>query len=214
MAPRQSIRARAAKASKPSTTSTSTSAPIPISSAADDSAFSSIPTTKKDKQRIKHSLLLSKVKKSSASSGNKKRRRPNKQLVTTLESLADALPDDVGAAGGLAGNAGLGGEGEGVEVGQARVMRQKSLRSRPGAMKRKEKMEKVERERFGRNLARIQAGQVTQQDGAGGQEMAVEAGDGGGAVAAAGVAPTADRWAALRGFIQGTMEKKEEFRTG
>lgn len=65
----------------------------------------------------------------------------------------------------------------------------KSMKSRPGAMKRKEKIVKTECERFGKNLAIMQAGNV-----AGGEP---------------GKKPSS--WAALRGFIAGTMEQKEEF---
>ena len=74
-----------------------------------------------------------------------KRRRPNKKLVTTLESLGDAL-DGVIEDGGV---------GEKVKDGK---IRHKSLKSRPGATKRKEKLERMERERFGRNLAQLTAG--------------------------------------------------------
>ena len=80
-------------------------------------------------------------------------------------------------------------------VGQAKI-RQKSLRSRPGAMKRKEKLERVEKERFQKNMAQMIAGQ-----------KGADQGSSEGAVAA----PTSNRWAALRGFIEGTMEKNEAF---
>lgn len=68
----------------------------------------------------------------------------------------------------------------------------KSMKSRPGAMKRKEKVVKTECERFGKNLAIMQAGNVAGGD--------------------AGKGPSS--WAALRGFIAGTMEQKEEFVKG
>lgn len=112
------------------------------------SAFSS---TKRDKREIKRSTLLAKVQKSAKKP--LKRRRPSKKLVATLESLADALPDlgsedshlpaatkiDVGQAT--------------VNVGLSSSSRMKSLKSRPGAMKRKAKLERAERERFSKNLA-------------------------------------------------------------
>ena len=60
----------------------------------------------------------------------------------------------------------------------------KSMASKPGLIKRKEKIVRTECERFGKNLAIMNAG----------------GGSGGGGT-----------WAALRGFIEGTMEKKEEF---
>lgn len=67
----------------------------------------------------------------------------------------------------------------------------KSMKSRPGAMKRKEKVVRSECERFGKNLAIMQTGLVV----GGGEKK-------GGS------------WAALRGFIEGTMERKEEFVKG
>lgn len=133
-----------------------------------DSLF---PSSKKDKQKIKHSSFVSKIEKSSTKS--QKRRRPNKKLVANLESLADALSglDDAGADGK-------------VETGQAKIQR-KSLKSRPGAMKRKQKLEKIEKERFNQNL--VQLASASQ----------------GGAVQ--------DRWAALKSHVQSNMEVKPEF---
>ncbi|KAK3049335.1 hypothetical protein LTS18_012769, partial [Coniosporium uncinatum] len=121
---RTSIRAKAhpartSSAAKPRTT-------YPVSS---DDGFT---TTKKDKRIMKHSLLMSKVQKSQA---RPKRRRPNKKLVANLESLADALPD-ADANGGEGAGAGI--ESRDKVVDQATI-RQKSLKSRPGALKRREK---------------------------------------------------------------------------
>jgi hypothetical protein len=106
-----------------------------------------------------------------------KRRRPSKKLVTTLESLADALPD----------------AGESERIMDGAKIRHKSLKSRPGAMKRREKLDKMERERFGRNMAQLAAGSA-QVSGEEAQKAA-----------------TANRWAALRGFISQTLEQKPEF---
>jgi hypothetical protein len=61
----------------------------------------------------------------------------------------------------------------------------KSMKTRPGAMKRKEKLEKQERERFNQNLAQL-AGTS--------QGNAVQ-----------------DRWAALKNHVQSNMEIKPEF---
>lgn len=66
------------------------------------------------------------------------------------------------------------------------------MKSRPGAMKRKEKVVRNECERFGKNLAIMQTGLA-------------------GAVAGGELGKKPSSWAALRGFIEGTMEKKEEF---
>ncbi|KAH8723187.1 ribosome biogenesis protein SLX9-domain-containing protein [Phaeosphaeriaceae sp. PMI808] len=133
-----------------------------------ESAFAS---SKKDKQKIKHSSFVSKIEKASAKS--QKRRRPNKKLVANLESLADALSglEEPGANGQ-------------VEAGQARIQR-KSLKSRPGAMKKKEKLEKMEKERFNKNLVQLAS---TSHPGA-----------------------VQDRWAALKNHLQSTMEVKPEF---
>jgi hypothetical protein len=87
--------------------------------------------------------------------------------------LADALSglDDAGADGQ-------------IETGQAKIQR-KSLKSRPGAMKRKEKLEKMEKERFNQNLVQLAS---STQSGA-----------------------IKDRWAALKSHVQSTMEVKPEF---
>lgn len=119
-----------------------------------------------------------------------KRRRPNKKLVTTLESLGDVL-------GEL--ESGLGSKKEPGKFTQS------SLKSRPGALKRKEKLAHMERERFGKNMAQLVTGTETQSvgtiDGSADKKQQPP------------VNPTASRWAALRGFISQTMEQKEEFKT-
>jgi hypothetical protein len=133
-------------------------------------------SSKQDKRLIKHSAFVNRIEK--AHKKELKRRRPSKKLVTTLESLADALPD----AGDVV-----------KEIGDAKI-RHRSMKSRPGAMKTREKLEKMEKERFMKNMAQLAAG------GAGtmGEEEQKVA--------------TSNRWAALRGFISQTMEQKEEFR--
>ncbi|RAL63036.1 hypothetical protein DID88_004121 [Monilinia fructigena] len=82
--------------------------------------------SKKDKRTIKHSAFVNRIEKGNAKP--LKRRRPNKKLVTTLESLADALPDF---------------EGEGLE---RKSVEEKVGRSSTRAM---------ERERFGKNMAQL-----------------------------------------------------------
>lgn len=192
---RASLRAKASKSTSAS------NAPASDDAAATgpvvDTPFSSFRPTKKDKREIKHSLLMSKVQKSATS---KKKRRPNKQLVTTLESLADALPD-----AGDDDGADADGEDGAVEVGQAKI-KHKSLKSRPGALKRKEKLERMERERFEKNLALMSMGASQ-----GPQGKSQEDTDMGNAPPAA---PTANRWSALRNFIESTMEKKKDFVSG
>jgi len=99
--------------------------------------------------------------------------------VANLESLADALPDISEAKD----------EGSTTE-GLAKI-RYRSLNSKPRAMKRKEKIEQVERERFGKNLAQIM-GCASQPDNAKSSTIA-------------------DRWSALKLFVQSTTVVKPEF---
>ncbi|QSZ35384.1 hypothetical protein DSL72_008254 [Monilinia vaccinii-corymbosi] len=144
--------------------------------------------SKRDKRTIKHSAFVNRIEKANAKP--LKRRRPNKKLATTLQSLADALPDF---------------EGEGLEKvsrGEGGKIKHKSMKSRPGATKKREKLEAMERERFGKNMAQLAVVAEEKPKGATvveGQEVPATSG-------------TANRWAALRAFISQTMEQKEEFR--
>lgn len=115
--------------------------------------------------------------------------------MANLESLAEALPldgDETGAGGsrmqrGIALR-------EQANV-KANLIQRKSMKSRPGAMKRRERVDRSERERFARNLAEmngnagsmvtgeIDVGHETEQQGH-------------------------SRWRALRNFISQTMEQK------
>jgi hypothetical protein len=118
-----------------------------------------------------------------------KRRRPSKKLVTNLDSLADALP----AAE----------EGDGNDVSeQVNIIKHKTLKTRPGATKRKEKLEQMERDRFMKNLA-----QMTQIE-ANGTTSAAASSD-----SQAEPPSTSSRWAALRGFISQTMEQQAAFKS-
>ena len=139
-------------------------------------------TSKKDKRIIKHSALLSRIQKPKATP--KKRRRPSKKLVTNLELLADALP--------VASNT----KSEEAIVGDAKI-RHRSLKSRPGAQKRKEKQAVVEKDRFNKNMAQMMAPAPSQLSPptAGSEEYR---------------SASRNKWAALRGFIQHTMEQRPE----
>lgn len=75
-------------------------------------------------------------------------------------------------------------------------MKMKTLKSRPGAAKRKAKMEKGEMERFGRNLAQMVPAATPAAGGGNGEKAGA----------------TSDRWKALRGFIGQTMEQNAAFR--
>lgn len=153
--------------------------------------------SKKDKRTIKHSAFVNRIEK--AHKKPLKRRRPNKKLVANLESLGDVL-GDIENDGGFT----MGDRSEGK-------IKQKTLKAGPGAMKRREKMERAERERFGKNMAQLIGSQVEPQVVAAGEDkMSVEGVDGGQQERKTN--PTSSRWAALRGFISQTMEQKEEFR--
>ncbi|KAK3309732.1 ribosome biogenesis protein SLX9-domain-containing protein [Chaetomium strumarium] len=188
--------------------------------------------SKRDKRLIKHSAFVSRIAKASSStsaSTNKKRRRPNKKLITTLESLGDALDDikqamdEQQAAGGM------------MDEEQARQgkVRHKSLKTRPGALKRKERIVKGEMERFGWSLAQLaniatvssaSSAGATTSGGAGtgagketmdtdvderGEKRGKEAAEQGQATPQPST--TSSRWAALRGFIAATMEQNPAF---
>ncbi|MCJ1295856.1 hypothetical protein MMC34_007420 [Xylographa carneopallida] len=147
-------------------------------------------STKEDKRRIKHSTLISRIEK--ANTQVKKRRRPSKKLIANLESLVDALPetDDVGP--------------DEFVVGEARI-RHRSLRSKPGALKKKDKLEKLEMERFSKNLAQMAhvTGEGIRRDPRTDAPEVKNRATGG-----------PQRWAALRGFIQSTMDRDVTKRAG
>jgi hypothetical protein len=137
--------------------------------------------SKKDKRVIKHSAFINRIEK--AHKKPLKRRRPSKKLVTTMESLVDALPD---LEKGL-------GNGEGK-------IKMKSLRSKPGAMKRKEKVERMERERFGRNFSVLMGARRDNEE--------VETGEGTFGVE---VPRKTGRFAALRAWVDSNMERHPDF---
>ncbi|KAB8076914.1 ribosome biogenesis protein SLX9-domain-containing protein [Aspergillus leporis] len=138
-------------------------------------------TTKRDKRMIKRSALMSKIEKSSQKST--KRRRASKKLVANLESLADALPETE------------------VEMNdpsnQVNVIKQKTLRHKPGAMKRRQKLEQVERDRFAKNMAQMSSIEPTATPIPASDDQA---------------SSVSNRWAALRNFISQTMEQQPAFK--
>jgi len=134
-----------------------------------------------------------------------KRRRPSKKLVTTLSSLVDALPDVEDLVSSVKASGGVGGAG-------GQKIKMKSLRSKPGALKRKEKVERMERERFGKNLAQIM-GQREEKE----VEMVIEPvaeGTEGGSAVQSQPSKTANRFAALRAWATANMEKHPAFEKG
>ena len=143
-------------------------------------------------------------------SAGKKRRRPQKKLVAAedMDGMRDALPsfsddegdeweglsdeDEEGAAATKRRRRKVGGESGKIKM--------RSLKHRPGAMKRKRRMEGLEMERFGRNLAQLSANTKQSNES---KKAGIEVDSGGGG------AETKEKWAALRAFIGSTMEKKD-----
>lgn len=142
------------------------------------SAFGS---TKRDKRIIKRSTLISRIEKSKAKPSSQKRRRASKKLVTNLESLANALPDIPESRIGEA------------SLGDATIIRHKSLKSRPGAMKKKELLISMDKERFNKNMAQMMQSYHGKEE----EKDSTDAKGGG-----------RNKWAAIRGFIQQTMEQR------
>ncbi|KAK3395433.1 ribosome biogenesis protein SLX9-domain-containing protein [Sordaria brevicollis] len=169
--------------------------------------------SKKDKRLIKHNAFVSRIAKTAPGSGkiNKKRRRPSKKLVTTLESLGDALGE---ISEEIREDEESGKTMDKMQEAMGRV-RHKSLKTRPGALKRKEKVVKTEMDRFGRSLAQL----ATVKEPAVAplavqKEMEVETTQAQTQTAQTTATPqpaTTNRWAALRGFISATMEQNPAF---
>ena len=89
-------------------------------------------------------------------------------------------------------------EGNGATVvGDARI-RHKSLKSKPGAMKKKERLEKSEMDRFSKNLAQMaHVTDALRSSVASAETLQVEASSRG----------SSQRWAALRSHIQSTLDR-------
>lgn len=172
---------------------------------ANASTSDSFLTTKRDKRLMKHSSFLSQVSASAGvtkSSKNKRSRRPKNSLATTLDSLGDALPeldeDD---------------EWHGIDGGNRGKVRLKGIKSRPGAMKKKEKVVRGEMERFGVSMARLGAmAEPEQKKETGAAQTTGGDTDMGGEKQGAAAQPQgSNRWAALRGYISSTMEQNPAF---
>ena len=187
--------------------------------------------TKKDKRTLKHAALMSRVHEDAHISKQKRRRRPGRKLEAAdsmvggmREALANVPGIDeedsdewegLGSADGGDGNINMeensGMTGRRVRVrrravpGKGKKMVMKSLKHKPGAMKRKAVMEEKERARFGRNLAQLASGG---SDRGGEQDTQAGAGD------AASDGGQHEKWAALRRFIGTTIEKEAAFRHG
>ncbi|KAI4275227.1 MAG: hypothetical protein LQ337_003366 [Flavoplaca oasis] len=171
---RSALRARAFK------TSTTPSNPIRRTHSTFQSAFGA---TKKDKRIIKRSALISRIEKSKDQP--RKRRRPSKKLVADLESLAAALPDAPPR------------EDQVTEKGIVRI-KHRSLKSKPGAMKKKEKIISMEKNRFDRNMAQLATIQNSTAEPIDTMQGTAVGTDG----------QSRNKWAALRSHIQQTMEQR------
>jgi len=112
---------------------------------------------------------------------SKKRRRPSKKLVTTLESLADALPE-------------IAVSGPSYEKASGKQSSLVSLKSKPGARKKKERLDREERVRFGKNMAFMTQAATTPE----GQNGTV----------------TSNRWATLRQHIAKSIGLKGDADVG
>ncbi|PMD64350.1 uncharacterized protein K444DRAFT_305942 [Hyaloscypha bicolor E] len=188
--------ARPSTSSNPPSSSNQSTSPNPP-------AEISFINSKKDRRTIKHSAFISRIEK--ASKKPLKRRRPNKKLVTTLEGLADALPSVDELVKGGKGELGVGKMGG----------RKGSLKSKPGAMKRKEKLERGERERFGRNLAAIMGSRAVEEEKANGvMAKNVEVEKGTDRLEEKKSEVVKGRFAALRAWVGTNMEKHPAFEKG
>jgi hypothetical protein len=94
-------------------------------------------------------------------------------------------------------------EGGGGERGK---VRHKSLKSKKGAMKKKERVVKGEMERFGASMARM-SGMEEEATVQKAEEMDTTTTQGD----SQATKGTANRWAALRGYISSTMEQNPAF---
>lgn len=163
--------------------------------------------SKRDKRLMKHSLFVSRIAASSAGISKKaaaRRRRPKNKLVTSLDALADALPDLTTSDGK---------DGQDALLAAAGKVRHRSIKSKKGALRRKETIVRGEMERFGVNMAHLTGAREshpTTETGTRSQETHGEDEDTT-AQETKTAAATSNRWAALRGYISATMEQNPAF---
>ena len=178
------------------------------------------PLDQKSQRQLQRQRLMERVRDAGISKPPqtavvKKRRRPGKKLIAAedLDDMRDALRDIAGNGDGdewqglsdadTATQAGGKKRRRRFREGEGKIQ-MRSLLHRPGAMKRKRRMEGVEMERFGRNLAQLSANTKT-------LEREVQGHAGGDAGGGGAVATSQEKWAALRAFIGSTMERKDGF---
>ncbi|POS85626.1 hypothetical protein EPUL_001302 [Erysiphe pulchra] len=116
----------------------------PPSNSSDTQKIYSVATKirKRDKRLKERLTFLNHIEKSQKKDA-KKCRRPHKKLVTSLNSLLDALPNDNELIADL------------VNEKHMSNPRLKSLKSQPGLLKKRAKLEKDEKARFEMNLVKI-----------------------------------------------------------
>jgi len=191
---------------------------------ADADAFASFKLNKQDKRSLRHQALMAKIREENEGRRKgkvlKRKRRPGKKLGVELGGdggLGEALPDvsidvdegdDAGEWEGIEEEVGME-ELAGLRKARRRrrvgdgkegKMVMKSLKTRPGSLLRKRKVEGRERERFERNLASMVVGMQSKQ--------------GGGEMGEGKELEQRERWEALRQFIGGTMERSGAFAGG
>lgn len=183
---------------------------------------STFAATKRDKRHIKHSKLISRVSKSyprnSTEAERNRRRRQKRQLLTNLDSLADALPDQQQEDGIKNIVPAAVPRSRAQSTIAAGLMQRKGInKSRPGAMKRREKADKSERERFAKNMSQLAKSKVepelkTNEAGEGVEVSGTLTKDEGSrAYMEANQPPSkSNSWAALRGFIAQTIQKRPD----
>ncbi|KAI2628994.1 ribosome biogenesis protein SLX9-domain-containing protein [Xylaria nigripes] len=161
-------------------------------------------SSKKDKRIIKRSAFMSRVEKTHQKA--LKRRRPSKKLITNLDSLADALPDLIAE----------GETEEGLRQLREGKIRHKSLKMKKGALKKKERIVKGEMDRFSHSLAQLNSMSASHVDAnrqveGQSEETKTQAQAQTQTQTQTQTQSTANRWAALRGFISSTMEQNPAF---
>ncbi|KAJ2900504.1 uncharacterized protein MKZ38_002409 [Zalerion maritima] len=203
---RRSMRARALGVSTSAGDAASIAHSVPSAPPASSSS-------KKAKRIAKHNALVSRIRKTApfGKSAVQKRRRPNKKLASNLSSLLDVLPSlDKGDEDGDGSGPSAYNGGNGAEDLQSRIIRDllkhKSLKIKPGALKKKEKIARWEMSEFGKNLAALQ--KVEEHAPIASQQSSLLPSQPNQATA-----PTANRWAELRKRISSAMDQNPAFRT-
>jgi hypothetical protein len=177
-----------------------------------DNFATSFCSTKRDKRRMKHSLLVSKAKSSSVAdpqriSKTRRRTRHKNKLATNLNSILIAIEDIDGAKQSHArAQAGLASSSSNSKEAEALKLRTMSLRSGPGVRKRKLQLEALERKRFKLNLAMMATAPVQSSISRDPSLQQTEE-----TSAETETQNLQNKWAALKSHIQAHINVKPEF---